>query len=125
MFALFVLLLTLTIWTLRIERRAIQHDEGSIFKKVRAKTKKKYGRDVKPEEVKRVESEILDIQVKIVNILTFVTIITFPCLLFIAILIEFKLTMIIVLYPLIVTLSIVILLLIIRAYFNSKRKNPK
>lgn len=125
LFALFVLLLILTVWTLRIERRSMQHVRGSIFKKIREKTKKKYGLDVKQEDIERVESEILDTQVGIVNIITFVMFLIFPCLLFIAILIEFKLALIIVLYPSIFTLSIVILLLIIRIRFNSKRKNFK
>lgn len=125
LFALFILLLILTVWTLRIERRSMQHVRGSIFKKIREKTKKKYGIDVKPEDIERVESEILDTQVSIVNIITFVMFLIFPCLLFIAILIKFKLAFIIVLYPSIFTLSIVILLLTIRIRFNSKRKNFK
>ncbi len=123
LFALFVLLLILTIWSLRIERRSMEHVPGSIFKKMKTRTIKKYGEDVKREDIERVENEILDTQVRIVNYITFVTIIIFPCLLFIAILIEFKLALIIVLYPSIFTLSIVILLLIIHTRFNSKRKN--
>lgn len=125
LFALFVLLLFLTVWTLRVERRSIQHVRGSIFKEIKTKTKNKYGINVKQEDIERVESEILDTQVRIVNIITFVTLLIFPCLLFIAILVEFKLVLIIILYPSIVTLSIVILLLVIRTRFNSKRKNFK
>lgn len=122
-FALFVLLLVLTVWTLRIERRSMQYSRGSIHKKVKTHTKKKYGEDAKQEDIDRVECEILDIQIKIANFLTFMMFLILPTLLFIAILIEFELALKIILYPSIFTVSIVILLLVIRNRFNSKRKN--